>query len=148
DRSQSQILLEWSALLTASLTISTIPASYNFVLMVFPVCVLTAVLSENRQYRLAAVAIAAYLGIVFPLPVPGKPSGLSMLLYVPRLPLMMVVLFGMYALMWPKRANWDWSRYAWSAVMIVSVLLSVRSTFRLQQGERQEYAYRVPLRME
>jgi hypothetical protein len=147
DRSRSQILLEWSALLTASLTISTIPASYNFVLMVFPVCVLTAVLAENCQYRLAAT-IAAYLGIGFPLPVPGKPSGLSMLLYVPRLPLMMAVLFGMYALMWPNRANWDWSRYAWSAVMIVSVLLSVRSTFRLQQGERQEYAFRVPLRME
>jgi hypothetical protein len=39
DHSRSQVLLEWSALLTASLAISTIPASYNFVLMVFPVCV-------------------------------------------------------------------------------------------------------------
>ena len=36
DTSRERILLEWSALLTASLAISTIPASYNFVLMIFP----------------------------------------------------------------------------------------------------------------
>ena len=146
DDSRSRVLLEWSALLTASLAISTIPASYNFVLMVFPVCVLTALLLKNRQHGWATITVVAYLAIGFPLPVPDKAPGLSLLLCVPRLPLMMAVLCAIYALMWPRKRNWDWSHYAWSAAMIISVLLSVRSTFRLQQGERREYAYRLPLR--
>src|ERR1700722_7726181 len=51
----------------------------------------------------------------FPLPAPDKAPGLSLLYYVPRLPLMMAVLFAIYALMWPRKRNWDWSHYAWSA---------------------------------
>ena len=49
-RSPEQILLEWSALLTASLAISTSPASYQFILMAFPTCVLAAILLQRRQY--------------------------------------------------------------------------------------------------
>jgi hypothetical protein len=99
DDSRSRVLLEWSALLTASLVISTIPASYNFVLMVFPVCVLTALLLKNRQHGWATITVVAYLAIGFPLPVPDKAPGLSLLLCVPRLPLMMAVLCAIYALM-------------------------------------------------
>jgi len=144
-----QILLEWSALLTAALAISTIPASYNFVLMVFPMCVLCGVLLRDGRYGWLFTLIAAYLGIGFPLPVPNRPLGLWLLLYVPRLPLMMAVLFGTYALLWgdnPKRSRpRDWSRYAWSAAMVISVALSTRSTLHLERGEREEYAYRLPL---
>ena len=65
DDSRSRVLLEWSALLTASLAISTIPASYNFVLMVLPVCVLTALLLKNRQHGWATITVVAYLAIGF-----------------------------------------------------------------------------------
>ncbi len=149
DARKRQILLEWSALLTATLAISTIPASYNFVLMVFPVCVLSAILLQDRQYRWLAALIVAYLGIGFPLPVPNRPLGLALLLYVPRLPLMIAVLFGTYALLWrgnPKGSMArDWRRYAWAAAMVASVILSVRSTLHLERAEREEYAYRLPL---
>lgn len=149
--SRSQILLEWSALLTASLAISTIPASYNFVLMIFPVCVLAGRLLQKRQYGWLAALIVAYLAIGYPLPVPEKPPGLSLLLYIPRLPLMMAVLIGIYALLWRDReagTDYDWTRYAWAIAMVVSTLLSVRSTLQLERGERQEYAYRLPLQMQ
>jgi len=147
-----QILLEWSALLTAALAISTIPASYNFVLMIFPVCVLSGMLLRDDRYGWLSILIAAYLGIGFPLPVPNRPLGLGLLLYVPRLPLMLAVLFGTYALLWgdnPKGSQpKDWSRYAWSTAMAISVILSTRSTLHLERAEREEYAYRLPLQVQ
>jgi hypothetical protein len=63
--------------------------------------------------------------------------------------LMMAVLFGTYTLMWhdnPKAgATRDWSRYAWAAAMLASVVASTRSTLHLERAEREEYAYRLPL---
>jgi Glycosyltransferase family 87/WD40-like Beta Propeller Repeat len=141
-----RIMLEWSALITASLTVSTIPASYNFVLMAFPVCVLAAELLRQRSFKWVAALVIAYLSIGLPITIPHRMLGPALLLFVPRLPLMVAVLLGIYALLWsgvPRRA--DWTRYAWAAAMIVSTVVSVYSTLRLEQGERQEFAYRLPL---
>ncbi len=149
DHSNHRILLEWSALLTAALTISTIPASYNFVLMVFPVCVLAATLLQRGYHRWLAALIVAYLGIGFPFPAPNRPLGLALLLYVPRLPLMMAVLFGAYVLLrrdTPRTSSTrDWSHYAWAAAMTTSVILNTLSTLHTERAMRQEYAYRLPL---
>ena len=152
DRTQSRILLEWSALLTAALAVSTIPASYNFVLMVLPVCVLASTLLQRKQYGWLSALLIAYLGIGFPMPSPHTYVALSLLLYVPRLPLMLGVLCGIYALLWRERqagtAARDWTRYAWVTVMTVSVIVSTRSTLHLERAEREEYAYRLPLQMQ
>jgi hypothetical protein len=149
DESWHRILLEWSALLTATLAISTIPASYNFVLMVFPVSVLSGILLREGRYGWLTALIVAYLGIGFPIAVPDRPFGPALLLYSPRLPLMMAVLVGTYAMLWrdsPKGgAAPDWSRYAWSTVMVASVIMSTRSTLSLERAEREEYRYRLPL---
>jgi hypothetical protein len=148
-QNSKRILLEWSSLITASLAISTIPASYNFVLMVFPVCVLSSYLLQHRRYGWLLVLLAAYLGIGFPLSVPQHPHGLTLLLYVPRLPLMLALLTGVYALQWkylPAGALFrHWEPYAWAGAMAVFILLNVHSTLTLEQGERKEYAYRLPL---
>ena len=71
DKSHRRIMLEWSAMLTASLVISTIPASYNFVLMVLPMCVLSSILLERKQYGWLAALAVAYIGIGFPFPTPA-----------------------------------------------------------------------------
>jgi hypothetical protein len=150
DRTRGRILLEWSALLTASLAISTMPASYNFVLMALPVCVLAARLVERRRYGWLAVLLVVYLGIGFPMPSPGGMVGLAILFYVPRLFLMLALLLGIYVLLWPehpvKDSPWDWTQYAWMAAMVASVAISVPSTLHLQRAMRQEYAYRLPLK--
>jgi hypothetical protein len=147
-----RILLEWSALLTASLAISTIPASYNFVLMVLPMAVLSAILLERKRYGWLAALVVAYIGIGFPVPSPAKITGLAIVLYVPRLPLMIGVLLGIYALLWPECSVRllfrDWTRCAWAAAMIVAVVFSTRSTFLRESAARQEYAYRLPLERE
>jgi Glycosyltransferase family 87/WD40-like Beta Propeller Repeat len=149
DNSRGRVLLEWSALLTASLTISTIPASYNFVLMVLPVCIVAAELLRRRWHRWLAVLLVVYLGIGFPVPSPHRMIGPAILLYVPRLPLMFALLFGIYMLLWREaatvRPSRDWTRYAWGGAMAVSVVFSTLSIFHLERAVRQEYAYRLPL---
>jgi hypothetical protein len=154
DRSPQRIQLEWSALLTASLAISSMPASYHFVLMVLPVCVMAKELLRRQWYGSLGALLIAYLGIGFPMPNPGNAMGPAILLYTPRLPLMVAVLFGFYFLMWrdlpaksaaTKGASWDWSKYTWVAFMAASTVITVFSTLHLQRAVRQEYAYRLPL---
>jgi hypothetical protein len=149
DSTQSRILLEWSALLTASLAISTDPASYNFVLMVLPMCVLTAMLLRHQRYGWLAILLVVYIGIGFPVPAPHRAMGLAILLYVPRLPLMFLMLAGIYGLLWrdgrTKISAPDWTRWAWAAAMVLSVIFTARSTLLRERAVRREYAYRLPL---
>ncbi len=149
DGSRERILLEWSALLTASLAISTIPASYNFVLLVLPVCVISAALLRRRRYRWLAILLVVYLGIGFPMPNPHGMMGPAVLLYVPRLTLILALLLGLYALLWRDHVagsgSRDWTRYAWAAILAVSVIFNALSTFHRERAARREYAYRLPL---
>ena len=124
-------------MLTAALAISTIPASYNFVLMVFPVCVLAARLIERGMNGWLAALIVAYLGIGFPIPAPRRQIGPAILFFTPRLFLMVAVLVGIYLLLWRnprvQGAAADWSRYAWASLMFAAVLFNVHSTFHREQ---------------
>ena len=141
DNTLDRILLEWSALLTASLAISTVPALYNFVLMVFPACVLATILLRRRSYGWLAALLLVYFGLGLPL------SG--SLLSLMRLPLMLALLLGIYALLWHERpakgTSRDWAGYAWAAAMAVSVVFSTVSTLHRERAVRQEYACRLPL---
>lgn len=146
---QERVLMEWSGLLTAALAVSTIPASYNFVLMIFPACVIAAELLRRRSYGWLAILLVVYLGIGCPIAVPHAITGLAILLYVPRLPLMFALLFGIYALLWRDTSHpsaaWDWTRYAWVVAMTASMTVTMLSTFHRETSVREEYAYRLPL---
>jgi len=151
DARRERVLMEWSAIVTAALAVSTETASYNFVLMVFPVCVMAGMLLRRRQFGWLTALAIAYLGIGFPLPAPGSVPGLALLLWVPRLWLMLAVLAGIYVWLWrdeaksEERATWDWERYAWVGAMAAAVVVSTITTLRVESAERTEYAYRVPL---
>ncbi len=146
---ESRILLEWSALLTAALAISTSPASYDFVLMAFPVCVLAARLLERRRFVWLAVLLMVYLGIGFPMPSPARPMGPEILLYIPRLPLMLLLLSWIYVLLWrDERASefsWEWTRPAWAVGLGAVAVVGMHDTLHRERAMRIEYAYRVPL---
>lgn len=150
DKSSQRITLEWSAMLTAALTISTIPASYNFVLMVFPVCVVASILIRGKRYGWLSALVIAYLGIGLPIRVPEQPLGLMIFFYIPRLPLMIAVLVGIFGLLWredrKESSSRKWIHFAWIPVMVGWVIVSARSTFHIERAERNEYAYRVPLK--
>jgi Glycosyltransferase family 87/WD40-like Beta Propeller Repeat len=149
DRTPGRILLEWSALLVASLAISTSPASYNFVLLALPVCVLAALLLQREWYGWLGVLLIIYLGIGFPVSSPTAMVGPKILLYVPRLPLMLALLLGIYLLLWRDQraedSSWDWSHSAWTAAMAAALIFSVHSSLHIERAVRQEYAYRLPL---
>jgi hypothetical protein len=151
DVTRSRILLEWSALLTASLTdLRADAASYNFVLVILPVCVLATLLLRRKRYGWLVALLIVYLGIGFPLPIQHIMMGPAILLYLPRLPLMFALLFGIYVLLWrdPSSldASRDWTRYAWGAAMAASLVFSALSIFHQERAVRQEYIYRLPLR--
>ncbi|HKD74230.1 MAG TPA: hypothetical protein VKB76_01995, partial [Ktedonobacterales bacterium] len=150
DARHERVLMEWSAIVTAALAVSTEAASYNFVLMVFPVCVMAGMLLRQKQYGWLAALAIAYLGIGFPLAVPASVHGPALLLYVPRLWLMLAVLAGIYAWLWRDEAKsdvreWNWERYAWATAMALAVIVSTITTLRVESAERTEYAYRLPL---
>jgi Glycosyltransferase family 87/WD40-like Beta Propeller Repeat len=155
DRTPGRIALEWSALITASLAISTSPASYHFVLMALPLCVLASLLLERRWYGWLTILLIVYIGICLPIASPSRRMGPAILLYVPRLPLMLALLVGIYVLLWRDGRvqesgsvrYWPnvWPNYAWAAGMAAVAVLGVRSTLQLQRAVRQEYTYRLPL---
>ncbi|HUH64220.1 MAG TPA: glycosyltransferase 87 family protein [Terracidiphilus sp.] len=148
DTSRQRVLLEWSALLTASLAVSTIPASYNFVLLAFPVAVLAQVLLDRGRLAGLAIVLIAYLGVGFPMPPPAHYVGPWILLYVPRLILTVALLMGIYVCLWSgrekERSFWRKSHLALAAALAGLVGFGFISTFHQQVAARSEYAYRVP----
>jgi hypothetical protein len=116
--------------------------------MAFPMCVLAAILLQRRHYGRLGLLLIAYLGIGFPISTPAQVTGPAILLYMPRLILMLAVLAGIYALLWRRSPSadsiWDWEQYVWAAAMLAFAALSVLSTFRLETAVRREFAYRVP----
>jgi hypothetical protein len=145
---RSRVVLEWSALLTALLTVSTEPAFYNFVLMVFPTCVVATILLQRKKYDWLIALLIVYLGIGVPIPPQNFTTGPAVLLHVLRLPCMLALLLGIYALLWSdplaKHAPQDWNRLAWAAALSILVVFSAISTFHRESAVRQEYAYRLP----
>ena len=149
DSSPTRVLLEWSALLTASLAVSTIPASYNFVLITLPACVVSAILLQRQRYAWLAAFATAYIGVCFPVPTPAHAVGLRIFLYTPRLPLMVTMLVGIYALLWNDKPVEEhirsWGNYAWAAIMFFAVVVNIHSTWARESAIRREYAYRLPI---
>jgi hypothetical protein len=152
DTSRDRILLELSALLTASLTISTVPALYNFVLMELPVCVLATVLLQARRYGWVLGLLVLYFCICLPLPIPEKMAGALTLLQIARLPLLLAFLAVNYWLLWRDPAAKTISRsketYLWATAMTATAVISVFSTLHRESSVRSEYAYRLPLQCE
>jgi Glycosyltransferase family 87/WD40-like Beta Propeller Repeat len=73
DREQ----LEWAAWVFTLLLLSPVPASYHFVVMAFPIVLLTDFLLKRRGFRLAAAALGLYglLSLIEFLPGRSSPSG-------------------------------------------------------------------------
>ena len=76
--------------------------------------------------------------------------GPKILLYVPRLPLTLALLLGIYLLLWRDQrsedSSWEWTHSAWAAAMAAALIFSVHSSLHRERAMRQEYAYRLPQR--
>jgi hypothetical protein len=147
DQSPSRIALEWSALTVATLTVSTIPASYNFTLLIFPITVLIAALLKKRPI-LAWLAVALYIGIGYPSGWHvGSASGLGAVLQMSRLYMLILfaVLFyvtmGVVAFRNPGQRK---ITLALAVGLILVVAFQATSGIRHQRRLYDDFAYRLP----
>src|ERR1700760_392741 len=83
--SPSRTSLEWSALLLATLTLTPLPASYHFTVLVLPVAILCALLMQERRRALVVLVIALYLAVGYPGWNTAPVDGWQALLHVKRL---------------------------------------------------------------
>ena len=83
--SRARIALEWSALLLATLTLTPLPASYHFTVLMLPVAVLCGHLIRERRRTLLAMIIALYLAAGYPGWNTAPVDGWHALLHVKRL---------------------------------------------------------------
>lgn len=146
DHTAGRIALEWSALLAAALTVSTIPASYNFTVLILPIVVLVAWLLPRRPY-LASLTVALYAGIAWP---DGwktaSGEGLGVLLQVPRLYILVALLLLFYSAL--GTFAWRGVRqrsctFAVAAAAVVATICSAVAGVHRQRGLYEDYTYRV-----
>ncbi|WP_263416530.1 glycosyltransferase 87 family protein [Terriglobus albidus] len=146
--SRSIAILEWCALLTTAVTVSTIPASYNFVLIVLPLCVLAARAIAQQRCRWLFVILLAFAVIGVPFPSAGPGHGLSILFFMPRLPTMMAATVAIASLLWREREGsarfWTLENRAFACLFLLIAGLTMMRTFNLETLARTEMAYRLP----
>lgn len=146
--SPRRIAMEWSALLTATLAISTVPASYNFTLLIFPMVMLYGYL--RRLHGAAALlTLLLFFGIGYPGWNTSQVDGLRAALHVPRLYFLLMFTVALY---WTlrRRGRHSPSQRAhtllWGAGLTVACVVSIVAGVRRQHGMYADYAYRIPER--
>jgi hypothetical protein len=117
--------LEWSCLVIATLAISTLPASYHFVLLLLPCAVCAGYLLRHRRYVLLAASIAFYFLIGSPIWPSSGQTGWHALASVPRL-WSVLLLTGLFYFLLLKngfvRSNPEW---LWTAALTAVCLAQV-----------------------
>ena len=138
-----RVALEWSALLTATLVISTSPASYLFTLLILPTAVL---LQRFRQRSLRLAAVLLFLGIGYPGWHTGQLDGLRALLHVPRLWLLILFAVLLYAALGTRvlrAVRLRRESLAWAAGLVAATALSISAGLHHARGIHTDDAFRL-----
>lgn len=141
-----RIQLEWSAFLIAILTISTLPASYHFTILILPVALIANELIEEHDVGCLLPLTLLYLGACFPAWPHGAEDGWRALFAVPRLYCLVLLCALSYVVL--KRQH---SRAAmrdkriWAAVFATGLVLSIGSSYVHQTKIYAGYTTRLPL---
>jgi hypothetical protein len=139
------VLLEWSLLLSATLTISTSPASYNFVLLILPVAVLCGRGTPGK----AVLALLLFVGVGYPGWNTANVDGLRAVLHEPRL-LLLIAFTGLCgAMLWDKErlvAEPPRERMGWILALGAVTGLSIAAAIPHRRNLEADYAYRLPMR--
>ncbi len=143
--SRHEAALEWSALLTATLTISTVPASYNFTLLILPAAVLCRYL-KPALLPLPLAAGALYLGIVYPGWNTSPTEGWHALLHVPRLYcLLLFTALCCYTLARTQAFLWTSQNQRWALALTLACTCSIVANLRHLRGAYDDLAFRLPM---
>jgi len=141
---RERVALEWATLLLATLTITPLPASYHFTVLILPAAILTGHLIRTRQLKLLAAVAILYLAAGYPGWNTDSVDGLNALLHVPRL-YAMILLTGTSAQVLRRLSAVDRDVHAlhWKIALAAAVVVSVMLGLRHQRGLFAEYAYRL-----
>ncbi len=146
--SRIRTALEWSALLVASLTISTSPASYNFTLLLFPAAVLLGRLLPRRPLAALGVVLL-FFAIAYPAWDSSNVDGLRAVLHVPRLHLLLCLTLVLYCTLGVRALRTPASRISnmlWAGAFASVCVISMFAAVRRQRALYADYAYRMPER--
>jgi len=108
-----RVRLEWSAYIVGLLAISTMPASYQFTLVILPMAIMVAALVEEKRFQMLVLLLVFYFGICFPLWRSDFDGGMAFLA-LPRLYLSIALCLFSYALLgWKCQAAFQYRRDRW-----------------------------------
>ncbi len=148
------VRLEWAALLLAILAISTLSLSYQFTLLILPVCLLWEALPAQKRPVAAAALLFLYLAVGYPKWRTPTAEGWPALLDVPRLYAIVALTGFACGLLWKNARGLFWSkhrtgssaasRWTWPAALACGLALSVVSGLRHQHGLYRSYRWRLP----
>jgi hypothetical protein len=146
DMRPRQLQLEWAAYVASLLAISTMPASYQFTLLVLPMAIATSVLIDGKRFRELVFLALLYLGTCFPLWTSVFGTRESFLA-VFRLWLAIAFSFCCFVLLWQQRGNAGRDRrnqWAWSGVLGCLLALEVSAGLHHLQGVFDRSVERLP----
>jgi Glycosyltransferase family 87/WD40-like Beta Propeller Repeat len=138
--SPARIALEWSALLLAILTLTPLPASYHFTLLILPMAVLCAQLAAAQRWGMVGLVIVLYLAVGYPSWNTLPTEGWAAFWHVKRLYALVLLTSAAFYLI----RNDHWPRW-WVAGAAVAACVSVASGLRHQRNLFEDYRYRVPM---
>jgi hypothetical protein len=142
----ARISLEWSALLLATLTLTPLPASYHFTVLILPVVVLCAQVIQERRWVLLAVVIGLYLAVGYPGWNTAPVDGWGALLHVKRLyALMLLTAVALYLMKIGKGVARVHEQRWWLAGGGVALVISMVGGLAHQRGLFDDYSYRLPI---
>jgi hypothetical protein len=144
--SPGRISLEWSALLLATLTLTPLPASYHFTVLILPVAVLCGQIMQERRWGLLVVVIGLYLAVGYPGWNTAPVDGWGALLHVKRLyALMLLTAVALYLMKNGVAAVRVHEQRWWLAGGAVALFISIVGGLAHQRGLFDDYLYRLPI---
>jgi Glycosyltransferase family 87/WD40-like Beta Propeller Repeat len=138
-----RISLEWSALLMATLTLTPLPASYHFTVLVLPVAILCAHLMQERRRALFVIVIALYLAVGYPGWNTAPADGWQAVLHVKRL--YALILLTTVAIYLIKTGTLVQASKWWLAGGAAVLAINIASGLKHQHGLFDDYSYRLPI---
>jgi hypothetical protein len=141
--SPARIALEWSAILLATLTLTPLPASYHFTVLVLPVAIICGRLVQERRMALLVIIIVLYLAVGYPGWNVAPADGWQSLLHVKRLYALTLLTIVATCLL-KNGARIQLSKW-WLAGGAAALIFTIASGLKHQHGLFEDYSYRLPI---
>lgn len=146
DNHPRRVQLEWSAILLASLAISTSPGSYLFTLLILPAACLWASLQEKPEYLPPALLLSLYVAAGSLAGKSNGGEGWAAVVAVPRLYALILLAVFSYLVLFRLEPHKETrhGRVRWAFALIAIMLLGIATNLKHLRGLYADYRWRIP----